>query len=168
MMDKKADIKQKYELTAGVYDARYEEIQTDKYVDMLEGLKINEPILDLGCGTGLLKKVLLKDIFGCDISFQMLKQAAERGETVVQADMEFLPFKSSAFNSILSFTSLQNLPETKPALEEAKRVSKGVFVLTMLKKRLSEDFYKHLRKIFEIQEVKDIGEDAGFILSSNK
>jgi len=168
MIGKKEDIKQKYGLTAEFYDSRYERIQTDKYVDMLEGLKINEPILDLGCGTGLLKKVLLRNIFGCDISFEMLERAAKRGETVVQADMEFLPFKSGVFNSVLSFTSLQNLLEAKQALEEVKRVSKGICVLTMLKRRLTEDFYKHLRKIFEIQEIKDIGEDAGFILSSNK
>ncbi|MEM4248576.1 MAG: class I SAM-dependent methyltransferase, partial [Candidatus Nanoarchaeia archaeon] len=105
---------------------------------------------------------------GCDISFEMLKKAAERGEIVVQADLDNLPFKDSCFNTVLSFTSLQNLPETKQALKEAKRVCKGTFVLTMLKKSLTEDFYRHLRNIFEIQEVKDIGEDAGFILRSDK
>ena len=168
MEPKKAEIKEKYELSAGIYDSRYETIQTDKYVEMLDGLEIKEPILDLGCGTGLLKKVLIKHVFGMDISFEMLKQAAQRGETVVQADLDNLPFKDTSFNAVLSFTSLQNLPETKQALKEAKRVSKGIFVLTMLKKSLTEDFYKHLRSIFEIQEVKDVGEDAGFILRSNK
>jgi len=168
MESKKSDVKEKYELTAQVYDARYEQIQTDKYVAMLEGLKITQPVLDLGCGTGLLLKILAKSkVFGCDISFEMLKKAKERGEFVVQADLDYLPFKTNTFAIVLSFTSLQNLPDTKQALKEAKRILKssdGLFVLTMLKKSLNPDFYKHMKENFEMQEVKDIGEDAGFVL----
>lgn len=171
MEAKKSDVKEKYELTAQVYDARYEQIQTDKYVAMLEGLKLEKPILDLGCGTGLLLKILVKSkVFGCDISFEMLKKAKERGEFVVQADLDYLPFKPNTFAIVLSFTSLQNLPDTKQALKEAKRIlkSNGLGVLTMLKKSLNPDFYKHLKENFELQEVKDIGEDAGFVLHSNE
>ena len=195
-MYKKVEIKSKYEASANVYDSRYEQIQLQKYAQMLDGFVIDKlPVLDLGCGTGLLAKHALakpklqvsqgetvkinKKIFGCDISFEMLKIAKSRGEIIVQADQEHLPFRANSFGTIFSFTSLQNSEKPELMLKEAKRVLKtrrvndsaaseskdsredSVFILTYLKKF---DFTKEIGKLFEIQEVKDLGEDEGFVL----
>ncbi len=167
---KKTSIKKKYDLSAEVYDSRYENIQFEKYYLMLSNHVLKGRALDLGCGTGLLQKFLTKKLIGSDISFKMLKKAKERGEFVVQADLDYLPFKDNSFQEIFSFTALQNLPNIKLTLQEAKRLLKkdGIFILTILKKSLSPSFHEYLKKYFEIQEINDVGEDAGFILSSNK
>lgn len=167
MESKKAEIKEKYELSADVYDSRYNKIQNDKFSAALEGLNIKDGIVDLGCGTGLLTDFLKTKLFGCDISFEMLRKAKKRGMLAVQADLDYLPFKSNAFNSVVSFTALQNLPAPDKALAEIKRISKSgaTIVLTYLKKF---DFSNQIQKEFDVLEVKDLGEDEGYILNSNK
>ncbi len=164
---KKKFIEKQYNLSTDVYDSRYEDIQSEKYYMMLSSHIVEGRSLDLGCGTGLLQKFLTRKLIGCDISLEMLKKARDRGELVVQADLDSLPFKDGSFQEIFSFTALQNLPDVAPALQEAKRVLKenGIFILTILKKSLRPDFYRHLKKHFEIQEINDVGEDAGFVLS---
>ena len=163
MDSKKVEIKSKYETTSEIYDSRYKEIQKEKYSAALEDLRLREKILDLGCGTGLLADFLKKKIFGCDISFEMLRKAKKRGMLVVQADLDSLPFKPETFQTVLSFTSLQNLPAVEKALAEIKRVStsKSVIVLTYLKKF---DFSNQIRKEFDVLEIRDLGEDEGFVL----
>ncbi|MFH0869301.1 MAG: class I SAM-dependent methyltransferase [archaeon] len=168
MESKKAEIKARYELSAEVYDSRYCKIQNEKF-SALDGLDIRDKIIDLGCGTGLLADFLKpRQLFGCDISFEMLKKAKERGMIVVQADLDTLPFKKETFNSVVSFTVLQNLPAPHKALAEIKRISKfsSVIVLTYLKKF---DFSKEIKKEFDILEIRDLGEDEGYIcLGSDK
>ena len=165
MTDKKAEIREKYELTANIYDSRYEKLQKEKYFGILEDLEIKEPILDLGCGSGLLADILKRKLIGVDISFEMLRKAKKRKVLAVQADLDYLPFKSNVFSSILSFTALQNLPKVEKALQEIKRVSDkdARIVLTYLNKF---DFTNQIKKEFEILEVKSLGEDSGFILHS--
>jgi len=163
MDSKKAEIKSKYETTSEIYDSRYNEIQKEKYSAALEGLTIRDRTLDLGCGTGLLADFLKVPLFGCDISFEMLRKAKKRGMLVVQADLDYLPFKSNSFQTVLSFTSLQNLPAVDLVLKEIKRIStsKSVIVLTYLKKF---DFSNQIQKEFDVLEIKDLGEDEGFVL----
>lgn len=165
MEGKKAEIKEKYELSTDVYDLRYKEIQNKKYLGALEGLEIKGKVLDLGCGTGLLADFLKVPLFGCDISFEMLRKAKARGVMAVQADLDTIPFKPETFNSVISFTSLQNLPKIDLALKEIKRISKSnsIIVITYLKKF---DFSDEIKKEFEILEIRDLGEDEGFVLSA--
>jgi len=167
MADKKSKIQNDYDASAETYDSRYCKIQNEKFLAALEGLNIKDRIVDLGCGTGLLSEFLNKKIFGCDISFEMLRKAKKRGMLVVQADLDLLPFKSEAFNSVVSFTSIQNLPKPDATLKEIKRISNSssVIVLTYLKKF---DFSNQIQKEFDVLEIRDLGEDEGFILGSNK
>ena len=64
-------------------------------------------ILDLGCGTGrYLRKLCLTDarVVGVDLSGAMLRRSRlHAGDTVlIQASVEYLPFRSASFNRILS------------------------------------------------------------------
>jgi len=163
MDGKKARIKEEYELSADTYDSRYSKIQSEKFLATLEGIDLRDKIADIGCGTGLLADFLKKKIFGCDISFEMLKKAKARGLMVVQADLDHIPFKSSAFQTVVSFTALQNLPDVSGALKEIKRVSKSdsTIIITYLKKF---DFSNQIRKEFDVLEIRDLGEDEGFVL----
>ncbi|MBD3263380.1 methyltransferase domain-containing protein [Candidatus Woesearchaeota archaeon] len=158
---KQKSIKKKYDLTADVYDERYKDIQFEKFKLMLQDIQLHGKILDHGCGTGLLAEFLNTPLFGIDISFKMLKRAKQRRELVVQGDLEHLPFKARAFDNILSFTALQNTEHPDKALNELKRISNRKIILTHLAKF---DFSKQINKKFDVQEIRQAGEDIGFIL----
>mgnify|MGYP001559979596 CR=1 FL=1 len=163
-------VRQDYDLSADSYDSRYREIQFEKFRIMLSELELKEPILDLGCGSGLLQEFLgLKiKLFGCDFSEKMLELAKKRGEIVKVCDLnEKLPYADNQFATILSFTVLQNVENVNNFLKEAKRILKpnGIFILTTLKKTTEEKkLIKLIEKYFSIQEVADCGEDLGFVL----
>ena len=128
---------------------------------LLSGISKGKRVLDLGCGTGLLKDFLGVELIGCDISRNMLKKAKNKGMLVVQADIEHLPFKNK-FKTILSFTALQNVPDVTLALSEIKRLNAKQIVLTYLDKF---DFIKQIQKEFDVQEIRKIGEDVCLICS---
>ncbi|MEM2873895.1 MAG: class I SAM-dependent methyltransferase [Candidatus Nanoarchaeia archaeon] len=165
MQAKKEIISKLYDKTADIYDSRYGKIQEEKYRIMLEDLQLKKPILDLGCGTGLLQKFFKAKLIGLDISFKMLKRSKEYS---IQGDMENLPFKNNSFATVLSFTALQNLENAEAMLREVKRILKpdGIFVLTVLSKFV--DKLAFVEKYFKILEMKTCGEDVGLILMPNK
>ena len=138
---------------------------------MLTKVALKEPILDLGCGTGLLQEFMPdKKIFGCDFSEKMLAIAKKRGEIVKLCDLnKKFPYEAKKFATILSFTVLQNVEQQENFLAGAKRILKkdGIFVLTTLKKTTNEKQLKKLiEKYFVIQEIMDCGEDFGFVLKN--
>ena len=160
---KQKQIKERYDLTADVYDKRYKDIQFEKFRLLLQDVSLSGNILDHGCGTGLLKEFLDIPLFGIDLSFEMLKKAKQRGELVVQGDLEQLPFKDNSFDNVLSFTALQNIEHPELALDELKRITKDKTILTYLDKF---DFMDLIEKRFDILEIRQAGEDIGFIVKS--
>ncbi len=164
-MGKKQRIMRDYNQTASYYDKRYQKIQFLKF-SVLDNLEAKSPILDLGCGTGMLASYLKKKLIGIDLSFEMCKLAKQ--EKVVCGDVDFLPFKDKIFSSVLSFTVLQNLPKADLVIKEIKRVAKpnGLLVLTILKKAFDEKLASELNKNFDIREYFSIDEDIGFVAKS--
>lgn len=164
-MSDKILIKEKYDSTADIYNERYGDIQEEKYHLMLQDVSLKKPILDLGCGTGMLREFLKTPMVGVDISFEMLRKSKEKN---VNADLENLPFRDNSFATILSFTAVQNLDSADAALLEVKRVlkPKGTFVLTILSKFAGK--LDVIEKYFQITEMKICGEDMGLILASDK
>jgi ubiquinone/menaquinone biosynthesis C-methylase UbiE len=159
----KLKVRTDYDRSAFCYDKRYRSIQWEKYKTMITG-PIHGKILDLGCGTGLLAEFLQKDVIGIDISLNMLKEAETR-ESVLQADMDFLPFQNAVFDAVVSFTCLQNLPSPDFVFKEVRRVlKKGCpFIFTMLQKKFSPYITQEVTHSFTITEQKVCGEDIGFI-----
>ena len=171
MASKKRRIKEDYEKSADTYDSRYKDIQFEKYSIMLSKIALKEPILDLGCGTGLLQEFLGRKIklFGCDFSEKMLEKAKARGEKTKFCNLNTeLPYANEKFATILSFTVLQNVEEQENFLAGAKRILKkdGIFVLTTLKKVTDiKKLKKQIKNYFIIEELMDCGEDFGFVLA---
>ena len=68
-------------------------------------------LLDLGCGTCILKKFIPDDTryVGLDFSKNMLRKS--HNLEIIQADAEYLPFKENSFDSIFIITVIQNLSE---------------------------------------------------------
>lgn len=110
----------------------------DRAILRLLELKENDRVLDLGCGTGVLTRMIADKLdahkggisMGIDAAAQMIKVARKKRETstcrfeVVAA--ENLPFENCSFDSIVSSLFFHHVPLDlkKKALTEAYRVLK--------------------------------------------
>lgn len=140
----KPELKRRYDLTAHMYDQRYEEIQRKKYQVLAKNLQHANRALDVGCGTGMFLSLLsqkTKFIVGIDMSAEMLQIAKKRmtGAALVQADADHLPFVGESFDVIVSVTLLQNMPNPALTVREFARVLRpgGIAMMTSLKHKHS-------------------------------
>ena len=96
--------------------------------DALEPLALDsrDRILDVGCGTGELSRILAAEspgeVIGCDVDPDLLVAAADH-VPVVGGDAYQLPFSDGAFDLVVCQALLINVPETATALAEFARVS---------------------------------------------
>lgn len=145
----------RYDITADMYDQRYEQEQRAKYEAALRHTNIaNATILDAGCGTGLFfsrAAPIAKNVVAFDVSGKLLRQAKKQAKYfqnvfVLQADADHLPFTDSVFDAAFAFTVLQNIPTPIETLFELKRVGKtnGNVVVTGLKKVFSCEVFSEL------------------------
>jgi 2-polyprenyl-3-methyl-5-hydroxy-6-metoxy-1,4-benzoquinol methylase len=86
-------------------------------------------ILDEGCGEGVLLR-LVRDaapdalIIGSDISKPNIQAARNLGRGIyLVADAEYLPFKTGAFDLVISSHVLEHLPDFHRGLHDLKRVT---------------------------------------------
>jgi ubiquinone/menaquinone biosynthesis C-methylase UbiE len=145
----KREVKQRYDITADLYDALHGEEQRAKYKTALENIRFTPQslVLDAGCGSGLFFPQIADQaemIAGVDLSRRLLLKALKQTEKignadVVLADADHLPFKPGTFNFVFFFTVLQNMPEPKKTLSELKLATKpnGRVVVSALKKAFS-------------------------------
>ncbi len=85
--------------------------------------------LDVGCGTGVLLRQLAArgPAVGLDLSLDMLAKARRRREhgsraDLVCGDIQHLPFRDGAFESVVSTFAINAVPELEEALREMLRV----------------------------------------------
>ena len=96
--------------------------------DALEPLALDsrDRVLDVGCGTGELSRVLATEspgeVIGCDADSDLLAVASEHVPTVA-GDAVQLPFPDDTFDLVVCQALLINLPDPTAALEEFARVS---------------------------------------------
>ncbi|MFD1563608.1 class I SAM-dependent methyltransferase [Haloarchaeobius amylolyticus] len=96
--------------------------------DALEPLALasRERILDVGCGTGELSRVLAAEspaeVIGCDADPDLLAAAPEH-VPVATGDAYQLPFPDETFDLVVCQALLINLPEPAAAITEFARVS---------------------------------------------
>jgi SAM-dependent methyltransferase len=88
-----------------------------------------ERILDVGCGTGELTRVLAEEsggrVIGADVDASLLATAAAHAP-VVRADAGRLPFRADAFDLVVCQALLINLPDPERAVWEFARVSEDL------------------------------------------
>lgn len=161
----KRRVKQRYDLTAEMYNERYFGEQEAKYRAALENVEVADcAVLDVGCGSGLFFSHVAakaKVLVGVDISRKLLLKAKEQAKVfqnvlVLQADADHLPFRENVFDVGFAFTVLQNMPEPTETLNELKHVTKrgGNVAVTGLK------------KAFEFNAFMDILESSGLKIVS--
>ncbi len=94
---------------------------------------ITAPVLDLGCGTGVLIPVLFNflpdhsKIIELDIAFRMLVQAKAKNKDNrlidhINGDVHFLPFSDQSISTAICFESLPHFRDLHSALDELHRV----------------------------------------------
>ena len=142
----KRKIKESYEGLGGrIYDIRYLEEQNSKFHAALEKVQPDSTdiTLDNGCGTGLFLTKIESTIIGVDLTHRLLEKAAEHIRDyymhLVCADAENLPFRSSSFDKVYSFTVVHNLSSPEKGVDEMVRVSTpdGTLIISGLKKAFS-------------------------------
>ena len=81
-------------------------------------------ILDAGCGTGLNLRNLPAGSVGIDINPRNIGLLRQRQphHTVVEGDVEALPFDDASFGTVLCTEVLEHIPEPAAALAEYRRV----------------------------------------------
>jgi len=183
---KKNSIIEKYDSSSEIYNKRYRDIQRKKfelgfrYISFFSGV-----FLDAGCGTGLildhLEKVLEHDdesrihYVGIDISRNMLlkfrlrekKSSSSIKTNIILADIENIPVRDNIGNAIISFTSIQNVPDFEACFQELIRIGRdqAPFILTILNKTINlQDLEKNLLTFLSDLkiEVRENIEDAIF------
>lgn len=147
MKTKKVKLRRLYDITSKFYDELYgyEQIRKFRSIFSLELLRSSKfkTMLDAGCGTGLVVERLRSKgafVVGIDFSKGMLRKAKKRINKAVEVDLvlgdvERLPFRSKAFDLVVSLTVVQNCNPLR-ALKSLLRVvlSDGILVLSYPKR----------------------------------
>lgn len=112
---------------AGVY-----EMCKDDYPPVLEELQkyTFQELLDVGCGTGPLIELLLKEFpdrnyTGIDLTPRMIEVAQEKKlahTKFLVGDSEHLPFADDTFDAIICTNSFHHYPNPQAFMKEAARV----------------------------------------------
>jgi SAM-dependent methyltransferase len=98
--------------------------------EALDGLQLSDRsrILDVGCGTGELTRVLAEEsdaeIIGVDVERALLETIREAAS--VQGDARQLPFVNDAFDLVVCQALLVNIPDPIPVIQEFVRVSRDL------------------------------------------
>ncbi|MBS7576618.1 MULTISPECIES: class I SAM-dependent methyltransferase [unclassified Enterococcus] len=145
--------------------------------------KINDEILDIGCGSGLVLNKLAKQydikLVGIDISPSILKIAMRRNKLFVakgrlsfqHGDILALKFPAKSFDKIYSINVSYFWDDLAPNFKEIKRVlkAKGLFINTIYTNQTLKNF-SHTQFGYRNDTVADlmaVGESQGFKVTVN-
>ena len=92
----------------------------------------NECLLDIACGTGNILRTAKRyycHTIGIDISVDMARIAKGQSLAIVNADADFLPFRSDTFSAVTCYSGLHHMEKWEQMFKEVLRVLKpgGVF-----------------------------------------
>ncbi|MFH1429408.1 MAG: methyltransferase domain-containing protein [Candidatus Margulisiibacteriota bacterium] len=143
---------------AGLYD-QTSQLQQGIARELARQINIEDPrcILDIGCGTGFLTKLLSAkypeaSIKAVDLSPGMIEQARLKHPSIEfqVGDAEALPYPDQAFDCIVSSTTYQWLTDLKKAFLESGRVLKGdgEFIFSMFGGRTLTELRESYRQAF--------------------
>ena len=112
---------------------------------------MDTPILDVGAGTGVVGEYLNnknnKEIFGIDISSEMLKEAELKRcyNSLIIADVtKKIPFENDSIGAVVSAGTFTHGHVGPQALDELLRITKpnGLFVISIKKELFISEGFK--------------------------
>ncbi len=129
-------------------------IRTLEIIEIIQDKEnLTPPILDLGCGDGIVFKILQNFIkyekkalsIGLDLDYKTLKKAEKINvhNYLIQSNSKKMPFRNNFFNSIIANSVIEHIREVDDTLFELNRVLKrgGILFLTFPSENLSELFF---------------------------
>lgn len=159
-----------YDEIADVYDQRYDHRDRGKmYYDhiskaVLDHIRTDGTLLDIGCGTGLFLQRYLKygkKAVGLDISPGMVRKACKKhpNEIFLIGTAEKLPFKDNSFTSISSLLTFSYLVEPENTLIDCLRVLEpgGRIAICTLGKNVFTSGLPAIYSIGEKMRIKRVG-----------
>lgn len=105
-----------------------------EYAVILERIKEDSSVLDLGCGDGDLLSLLIRErkvkAQGIEIDEQAIYRCVERGLSVFHGDIDtgLSDFRDNSFDYVILCQSFQQVKKPDMVLKEALRVGKEVIV----------------------------------------
>lgn len=110
----------------------YKGFRKDLVQEVLLYARRNTFLLDVGCGSAVIRSELPKWIryTGFDFTPEFIKIAKKKfpKDTFRQGDITGMPFFPKSFDIVISSAVLQHIKEWKKALEEMVRVSRGLVI----------------------------------------
>lgn len=79
------------------------------------------PVVEIGCGAGVLAGAF-PGYIGLDVSHRALLDVRRQGRPAVRCDAVRLPLRSGAVRALMSFSTLEHIPEPERTLREIDRV----------------------------------------------
>jgi ubiquinone/menaquinone biosynthesis C-methylase UbiE len=155
-----------YDQISEGYDELHKEEQLKKLNIIKEFIhpKKMDTLLDVGCGSGISTSFWDCDATGLDPSVGLLKKTG-KGK-YFNASAENIPFEDKSFDFVISITAIQNFTNIRKGLEEMKRVGKGKFAFSVLKKSIKIKIIDLLiKELFKVKHF--IEEDKDFIYIIN-
>lgn len=110
----------------------------------LAEVKLERPVLEVGCGGGLFARCALKDYVdvGLDISPRQVRRARATNcyERLDVADARSMPYADNSFRTVLAISVLEHIGGPQQTLGEIYRVLEpnGTFVATIVLRDLNE------------------------------
>jgi len=147
----------------------YEELHEEEQLKKIEIIKkhlkfkLNDKLLDVGCGTGLTTEPWNCKRYGVDPAKKLIERARLKDNIEYKvAPAENIPYPDGFFDIVISVTAIQNFSDVEKGLKEIKRVGKNKFVLSFLKRSEKRGFIEQkIKSLFKIE--KDIEEEKDII-----
>ena len=189
-IDNKDRVARQFSRAAHTYD-QAAEVQVDIAVDAMSVLqKYYSNLLDIGCGTGRVSKLLTAkcdNLIAMDLAEGMLSYAAQKysqpdDKTNISwllADAEDLPLLGNSMQAVFSTMALQWCQNIEQVCQEVYRVLKpnGHAVLAILcdgsMQELQQswraiDSHRHVNQFSSQQELHSMARSVGFTVQSHK
>lgn len=153
----------------------YDELHRDEQLHKLKTLwktmidldMTGTTVLDVGCGTGISSGFFVEkgfDVIGIDPATKLLEKNPYQH---VQGYAESLPFKDAQFDIVVSLTAIHNFTDIQKGLEEIRRVGKGLFVLTVLRKSSKlQEIDALIHELFQVALVYQEAQDTFYFCTT--
>ena len=94
-------------------------------------------VLDVACGRGHLAELLAADheVVGCDVAVMAGRRGSSRTVLYCEGNLEELPFRDGAFDTVVSTHTLEHVQHLTEALTELRRVASRRLVVVVPRQR---------------------------------